>query len=66
MLATVFIYLARIVFGKEAFEMLVRLYAGEIILGKFQLENVPKGLYKRVYDYLVDMGYIEPEAPEAE
>ena len=46
--------------------MLVRLYAGEIILGKFQLENVPKGLYKRVYEYLVDMGYIEPEAPEAE
>lgn len=66
MLATVFIYLVRIIFEKEAFEMLVRLYAGEIILGKIQLEDVPKGLYKRVYEYLVDMGYIEPEAPEAE
>jgi len=66
MRATVFIYLVRIIFGKEAFEMLVRLYASEIILGKIQLEDVPKGLYKRVYEYLVDIGYIEPEAPEAE
>ena len=38
MRATVFIYLARIIFGKEAFEMLVRLYAGEIILGKSSLK----------------------------
>ena len=28
MRATVFMYLVRIIFGKEAFEMLVRLYAG--------------------------------------
>lgn len=42
--------------------MLVRLYAGEIILGKYQLENVPKGLYDRVHDYLVDMGYLDPDA----
>ncbi len=62
MWTTVFIFLARIIFGKEGFEMLVRLYAGEIILGKFQLENVPKGLYDRVHDYLVDMGYLDPDA----
>ncbi len=62
MRTTVFIFLARIFFGKEVFEMLVRLYAGEIILGKIQLENVPNGLRPRVTAYLVEMGYIEDAA----
>ena len=45
---------------------LVQLYVKEIRAGNITLEEVPAGLYKRVYEYLVDMGYIEPEAPEAE
>lgn len=42
--------------------MLVRLYAGEIILGKIQIENVPLGLRARVSAYLAEMGYTENEA----
>lgn len=59
---TVFIYLARIIFGKEVVTMLVRLYAGEIILGKIQIEDVPLGLRARVSAYLAEMGYTENEA----
>lgn len=42
--------------------MLVRLYAGEIILGKITIEEVPGGLRPRVSSYLVDIGYTETEA----
>lgn len=62
MRTTVFIYLARILFGKEVVTMLVRLYAGEIILGKIQIEDVPLGLRARVSAYLAEMGYTENEA----
>ena len=41
--------------------MLVRLYAGEIILGKIQIEDVPLGLRARVSAYLAEMGYTENE-----
>lgn len=62
MRTTVFIYLARLIFGKEVVTMLVRLYAGEIILGKIQIEDVPAGLRARVAAYLAEMGYTENEA----
>ena len=62
MRTAVFIYLARIIFGKEVVTMLVRLYAGEIILGKIQIEDVPLGLRARVSAYLAEMGYTENEA----
>jgi hypothetical protein len=62
MRTTVFIYLARLIFGKEVVTMLVRLYAGEIILGKIQIEDVPAGLRVRVAAYLAEMGYTENEA----
>lgn len=62
MRAAVFICLARLIFGKEVVTMLVRLYAGEIILGKIQIEDVPLGLRARVSAYLADMGYTENEA----
>ena len=62
MRTTVFIYLARLIFGKEVVTMLVRLYAGEIILGKIQIEDVPLGLRARVSAYLAEMGYTENES----
>ena len=37
--------------------MLVRLYAGEIIMGRITEDNVPAKLKARVHKYLVDMGY---------
>ena len=42
--------------------MLVRLYAGEIIMGKITEDSVPAKLKARVHQYLVDMGYFEEEA----
>lgn len=39
--------------------MLVRLYAGEIILGKITIGEVPGGLRSRVSVYLSEMGYTE-------
>lgn len=62
MRTAVFIYLARLIFGKEVVTMLVRLYAGEIILGKIQIEDVPLGLRARVSAYLAEMGYTENES----
>ena len=47
--------------GKEERTMLVRLYAGEIIMGKITEDNVPAKLKARVHQYLVDMGYFEEE-----
>lgn len=37
--------------------MLVRLYAGEIIMGRITEDDVPAKLKARVHKYLVDMGY---------
>ena len=39
--------------------MLVRLYAGEIIMGRITEDNVPAKLKARVHKYLVDMGYVD-------
>lgn len=59
MRTAVFIFLARIFFGKEGLNMLVRLYAGEVILERITVDDVPKGLRDRVVAYLADMGYTE-------
>lgn len=59
MWTAVFIFLARIIFGKEVLNMLVRLYAGEVILEKITVDDIPKGLRDRVVAYLADMGYTE-------
>lgn len=61
MWSAVFIFLIRIFFGKEVPEMLVRLYAGEVILEKITIDDVPRGLRDRVSAYLVDMGYIDAQ-----
>lgn len=39
--------------------MLVRLYAGEIIMGRITEDDVPAKLKARVHKYLVDMGYFD-------
>ena len=61
MWSAVFIFLIRIFIGKEVSEMLVRLYAGEVILEKITIDDVPRGLRDRVSAYLVDMGYIDAQ-----
>lgn len=48
--------------GKEVRQMLVRLYAGEIILGKIDESDVPVGLKARVHQYLEAMGFYADEA----
>ncbi|WP_300026057.1 hypothetical protein [Oscillibacter sp.] len=42
-------------------EMLVRLYAGEVIMEKITVNEVPAGLRPRVTAYLVDMGYMDAQ-----
>lgn len=42
---------------KEGVCMLIRLYAGEIILGKITIDDVPTKLKEGVTNYLADMGY---------
>lgn len=44
--------------------MLVRLYAGEIILGNIGEDKVPAKLRPRVHQYLVDMGYYDDVVEE--
>ena len=44
MWSAVFIFLVKILFGKEVLQMLVRLYAGEVILEKITIDDVPRGL----------------------
>lgn len=44
--------------------MLVRLYAGEIILGNIDEDKVPAKLRPRVHQYLVDMGYYDDVVEE--
>ena len=51
----------KILFGKEVLQMLVRLYAGEVILEKITIDDVPRGLRERVKAYLVEMGYIDAQ-----
>ena len=41
--------------------MLVRLYAGEIIMEKITIDDVPSKLRPRVTAYLADMGYTEAQ-----
>lgn len=61
MWSAVFIFLVKILFGKEVLQMLVRLYAGEVILEKITIDDVPRGLRERVNAYLVEMGYIDAQ-----
>ena len=56
------VFLIKILFGKEALEMLVRLYAGEVILEHITIDDVPKGLRPRVAAYLKDMGYTDHQS----
>lgn len=42
--------------------MLVRLYAGEIIMGRITEDDVPPKLKARVHKYLDDMGYFDDVA----
>lgn len=51
MWSAVFIFLVKILFGKEVLQMLVRLYAGEVILEKITIDDVPRGLRERVKAY---------------
>ena len=62
MIARALAWLLLTISGKEERTMLVRLYAGEIIMGKIAEDNVPAKLKARVHQYLVDMGYFEEEA----
>lgn len=57
----VFIFFVRMFAGKEVLKMLVRLYAGEVILDKITVDDVPRGLRDRVTAYLVEMGYIDAQ-----
>lgn len=61
MWSAVFIFLVKILFGKEVLQMLVRLYAGEVILEKITIDDVPRDLRERVKAYLVEMGYIDAQ-----
>ena len=61
MWSAVFIFLVKILFGKEVLQMLVRLYAGEVILEKITIDDVPRGLRECVKAYLVEMGYIDAQ-----
>ena len=61
MWSAVFIFLVKIRFGKEVLQMLVRLYAGEVILEKITIDDVPRGLRERVKADLVEMGYIDAQ-----
>ena len=45
--------------------MLVRLFAGEIIMGRITEDDVPAKLKARVHKYLVDMGYFDDVEKEA-
>ena len=59
MIARALAWLLLKIAGKEEREMLVRLYAGEIIMGRITEDNVPAKLKARVHKYLVDMGYFD-------
>ena len=59
MIARALAWLLLKIAGKEEREMLVRLYAGEIIMGRITEDDVPAKLKARVHKYLVDMGYFD-------
>lgn len=59
MLSRLFLWLSAITAGKEVSQMLVRLYAGEIIAEKITEADVPPRLKDRVHKYLEDMGYFD-------
>lgn len=59
MIARALAWLLLLSSGKEVRAMLVRLYAGEIILGNITEDRVPAKLKARVHDYLVQMGYYD-------
>ena len=56
------VFLIKILFGKEVLERRVRLYAGEVILERITIDDVPKGLRPRVAAYLKDMGYTDDQS----
>lgn len=53
----VVVFLIKTLLGKEVSEMLIHLYAGEIILERITIDDVPKGLRRRVAVYLEETGY---------
>ena len=59
MIARALAWLLLKIAGKEEREMLVRLFAGEIIMGRITEDDVPAKLKARVHKYLVDMGYFD-------
>ena len=59
MIARALAWLLLKIAGKEEREMLVRLYAGEIIMGRITEDDVPAKLKARVHKYLIDMGYFD-------
>ena len=59
MIARAIAWLLLKIAGQADRDMLVRLYAVEIIMGRFTEDNVPAKLKARVHKYLVDMGYFD-------
>ncbi len=57
MFTSLFIYILFIFKLKEEIAMLVRLYAGEIIMEKITIDDVPNKLKTKVAAYLEEMGY---------
>ena len=51
--------LFRILFGKEADEMMAMLWAQQIMLGKKTFDQVPKLLKEKVREILIDSGMEE-------
>ena len=51
--------LFRILFGKEADEMMAMLWAQQIMLGKKTFDQVPKLLKEKVKEILIDSGMEE-------
>lgn len=61
MLARAFLWLALLNAGDEVRDMLVRLYAGEIIAETLTEDRVPAKLRERVHQYLEDLGYYDEQ-----
>lgn len=53
----VVVFLIKTLLEKEVSEMLVRLFASEIILERITIDDVPKGLRRRVAVYIEEIGY---------
>lgn len=52
-------YLSDYALSEPFASLTLRLYAGEIIMGRITEDNVPAKLKARVHKYLVDMGYFD-------